>query len=297
MGIESLRFRSDYWADPEARCAFQAFARDLFALDLGAWEAAGYWDAAYRPFSLFDEAGRVVASVCLYELQLCVAGQMRCVGQLSAVGTRPEWRRLGLARRLSQEALAWSTQRSHAWCYLFSDDEARPLYRGLGFVPMQEQLTTIALTRSRPRGDARPLDPQRVDDREIIHERALRRTPVSRRLCGMSAPLLMFHVLGPLVDALWYVHEFDVVVLARRRGTELTVYDVVGEVIPPLDALYRHLADPQDTRVRIRFEPDLLGDLARLGLPGTEPLLGNNLYVTGAFPWKEPVAFPITAQA
>lgn len=85
-----LLFRTAYWDDPPAQAAFRELAREIFDLDFTAWADAGCWDHDYRPFSYFDSRGRVVASVCLYSMQLIVEGRPVLAGQFSAVATRPE---------------------------------------------------------------------------------------------------------------------------------------------------------------------------------------------------------------
>ena len=65
--------RHDYWGATEARAAFKKFILEIHGLDFTEWEARGYWDAAYRPFSLFH-GDEIVSSVCLYELDAWLDG-------------------------------------------------------------------------------------------------------------------------------------------------------------------------------------------------------------------------------
>jgi GNAT superfamily N-acetyltransferase len=54
------------------------------------------------------------------------------------VFTEPEHRRRGLARRLMDEMIGWCREAGVRGLYLHASDEARPLYRELGFAPTNE---------------------------------------------------------------------------------------------------------------------------------------------------------------
>lgn len=100
----ALVVRTAYWHDAGPRAAFKALIRDVFGLDFSAWEAAGYWDEDYVPFTLFD-GERAVASVCTYLMDAVVDGRAHPLVQVSGVATRPEWRRRGLSRQLLDAGL------------------------------------------------------------------------------------------------------------------------------------------------------------------------------------------------
>lgn len=294
-----LRYRTDYWDDPMAKTAFRAFARDLFQLDFTAWDEAGCWDHDYRPFSFLDSGGRVIASVCLYSMRLVVEGQPVLAGQLSAVATRPEWRRRGLALDLAQRALAWASARGHVFFYLFANDDALPFYARLGFAPVREEITRVALRTAPPppRAGTRLLDCDNVADLTLLRRLAAGRGPVSQRLGVLNERLLLFHALVPHRQSLICVTPLDTVVLASRAGGVLTIHDLVSPHPPPLAAVLPWVAQPGDRAVELRFEPDRLGDLAALGTVTRRPFLGNNLHTRGPFPFAGPILFPATAQA
>jgi len=59
-------------------------------------------------------------------------------GNILNVYTRPDSRRLGLARRLMETALAWCRANEVRAVILHSSDEGRPLYESMGFEPTNE---------------------------------------------------------------------------------------------------------------------------------------------------------------
>jgi GNAT superfamily N-acetyltransferase len=128
-----MELRTAYWDDRESREAFQRFILDIHNLDFNAWEEAGYWDDAYRPFSWFQD-GEVISSVCIYSLPAVIDGRTTKLAQISGVGTLPEYRRCGLNRELTAAGLQWAGT-SHEGVFLFSDEDAVPYYEHCGFKP------------------------------------------------------------------------------------------------------------------------------------------------------------------
>jgi ribosomal protein S18 acetylase RimI-like enzyme len=287
-----LILRRAYWDDPIARIAFQDFLRAIHGLDLGPWERAGFWDDDYRPFSLFD-GERVVSSVCLYSMDMTVDGRRMRLGQISGVGTLPEYRRRGLNRRLTRLALEWAAP-THAGFFLFADDEAVEFYRNTGFRPMEEQTTQVAVVAPRPRGGGVALDMDRADDRERIFALARARSPVSDRLGVRNEKLLLFHCLYSLRRHLHYIAPLDLVVAARHDAGRLLLYDVIGREVPPFAEIHPYLTDGTEREVWFHFVPD------KMGLSGGElrPLTGNNTHVLPGFPVADGgLVFPYTAHA
>ena len=286
----NLELKTDYWSDPEARAAFKAFMIDIFGLDLSAWESAGYWDPSFRPFSFFQD-GEVIASVCLYLLDVVIEGKPARLAQISSVGTRPQWRRRGLSRELTARALDWAGGKQDG-VFLFADAEAIPFYRTCGFRPIEEYLETIAAGQVAPRAGAVKLDPAKKRDREKIYTAAAGRAPLSDRFSVMNASLVMFHALYGLRNDLYEIPDLECVVFCRRQEDRLSLFDLIGRRVPPFEELYPYLADRGDTLVEFRFFTD------RLGLEKTtaRPLHGNYPFVKGTFPVSRPV-FPYTSRA
>ncbi len=285
-----LTFHTNYWHDREARRAFQAFIREIHGLDFTAWEEAGYWDEAYRPFSFFEE-GRVVSSVCLYLLDAIVDGHATKLAQISGVGTHPDWRRQGLNRKLTEEALAWARGK-HEGIFLFSDDEAIPFYERCGFRPREEFIESLAVASRPACREPIRLALDVVREREIIEDYARDRAPISNRLSVGNMRLLMFHLLYLFGKDIYYVPELGLIVVYRRAGGRLEIFDIIGRQIPSLPELYPFIADTTDRTVDFHFGTD------KLALHGvqTRVLKGNNLFVDEAFPVESPV-FPYTGRA
>jgi GNAT superfamily N-acetyltransferase len=291
-GIGNLTFRSDYWADPPARRAFKEFLLAIHGLDLTLWEEKGFWDENYRAFSLFD-GDRVVSSVCLYSVDMTLAGTQCRVGQFSGVGTLPPYRRRGLARWLTQEALE-RTSAAHAGYFLFADDDALTFYQRCGFAPVAETGVSLAVVPSRPRAGLRKLDARDDRNLELIYRVACERSPVSTTLGAWNPKLLMFHCLYALRENVYSIDDLDVVVLFKTEGERLDLLDVVGRRVPSFAELHPYLARNDQREVRFHFVTDKL----EITPTGRWSPSGNNAHIRGPFvlPGPERI-FPATAHA
>lgn len=285
-----LILRTRYWDDPQARAAFKDFIREIHGLDFTEWEAAGYWDDAYTPFSYFH-GDTVVASACIYLLDFVIDGARTCLAQISAVGTRPNYRRRGLSSELTDIGLEWAQGR-HDGVFLFADEAAVPFYTKCGFVAVEEYVETVPAGPVSTRPGAVRLDPGIRQDRDTIFGYAKRRTPVSDKFGVCSARLFMFHALYSLRTCAYEIKDLGCLVFLERTGDCLRLYDIVGERIPRFAELHPYIADPSDRVIEFHFGADQLG----LDEVGRRRLEGNYPFVKSGFPVEDPV-FPFTSRA
>ncbi|KPK48197.1 MAG: hypothetical protein AMS22_15730 [Thiotrichales bacterium SG8_50] len=285
-----LSMRTAYWDDPQAKGAFKEFMIEIFGSDFSEWEAGGYWDNAYTPFSFF--AGeKIVASACFYLLDAVLNGKTTRVAQISAVGTLPEWRRKGLNRQLLDAGLNWAQGR-HEAVFLFATHESIPFYEACGFTPIDEYVEFVDVQPVTNCGGAVKLDPGNMHDREKIYDYAKRRTPISDKFSVLHEKLIMYHVLYTLRKHIYEILDLQCLVFMERNEGCLKVYDILSERIPNLKELYPYIADKDDRTIEFQFFTDKLG----LDTTRTRPLFGNNPFVKGAVPIAKPV-FPFTARA
>ena len=286
----SMEMRTAYWDDRESRDAFQRFILDIHNLDFAAWEAAGFWDDAYTPFTWFQD-GEVISSVCIYSLPAVIDGRETKVAQISGVGTLPEYRRCGLNRELTAAGLKWAGE-EHEGVYLFSDEDAIPFYAHCGFTAVDEHLPTMALEPVQKITGAVQVDLDKKMDLDRVYGYARSTAAISRQFAVGNPKLFMFHAMYTLRDTIWEVPDLGCLVCFRRKGDTLMIYHILGESIPSFHRLYPFIAAETDRRVEFHFHADQVAP----GAAGRRELFGNNLFVRPDFPVKEPV-FPFTSRA
>ncbi|MCH7721187.1 MAG: GNAT family N-acetyltransferase [Planctomycetes bacterium] len=273
-----------------ARGAFKEFLVTIHGLDLSEWESAGYWDYAYTPFSLFD-GDQVVSSVCVYSLQAVVDGEPARVAQFSGVGTLPAWRRKGLNRQLTDRALEWAGD-AHRAVFLFADTDAIAFYTACGFTPIDECVEVMAARPVASKAGAVKLDPGRDEHLDRIYRYAERRSPASDKFSVLSPKLFAFHCLYSLKDCVYEIPDLECLVCYERVDGCLKILDILSERMPAFEQIYPYIACDGDREIEFHFHADKLGSENLQA----RALHGNNPFVKGAFPMKNPV-FPFTCRA
>ncbi len=287
-----LTCREGYWDAPERKKAFMDYLVQVFDLDLSLWDKLGFWDDQYRPFSYFHN-DVVVSNVCVYSMDMTVQGRRRRVAQLSAVGTLPEYRRRGLSRQLMQTAMDWASD-THDCFFLFADEHAYSFYKACGFRKVTEFKTRLSATGIPARPGINQIDMNEPHDIQLVYGIAEGRAPVSNMLGVCNAKLLMFWCLYGLRENVYHIPDLDILILYKRAGELVTIYDIVGPTVPTFADIYPYIADPGDTAVEFLFMTD------KLQISNFEhlPVDGNGTHLHGSFPLEStPFILPFTAQA
>jgi GNAT superfamily N-acetyltransferase len=288
----NLTYRENYWNSPELKKEFMSFLVRIFGLDLSLWDNKGFWDRRYRPFSYFDN-GTLVSNVCVYSMNMTIRGKQCLVAQISAVGTLPEYRRKGLSFRLTQQAMAWARD-NHDFFFLFADEAAYRFYEECGFRRTDEYKARISAPQSVARPGAVRLDMQRTDHIKQVYRLASERCPVSDVLGVTNDKLFMYWCLYTLRDHIHYISELDTLVLCKRDGGLLTVFDILGQRVPAFAEIYSYICDPGDETIEFLFMVDKQ-DLGDHDLVRVE---GNGTHLLGKFPLESTqFIFPFTSHA
>ena len=288
----NLTYIDNYWDDPELKRKFIDFLIEIFGLDLSLWDRMGFWDNNYRPFSFF-EGDRLVSSLCLYSLDMMIAGKLCRVAQVSGVGTLPEYRRQGLNSELTRKALAWA-QDHHDFFFLFADEEAYPFYESCGFRRADEHQVSISVTGESALPGAEKLDIRNQDHLELICRCAAEREQVSDELGVLSQKLFLFWYLYFLRENIYYIADLDVLVPFKREKGLLTIFDIVGRKLPTFIEVYPYIRSESDKTIEFLFMVD------KMNLSGSVRIetRDTGLHLLGDFPLQgTQFIFPCTAHA
>lgn len=249
-----------------------------------------HWGEVTTPF-LSEQDGEAVAHVGVLRLELLVRGERVPAAGVHAVCCRPSGRGQGHMRAAMEAALAHIDALGLP-ALLTCEEPA--IYERFGFSPVQELRSWFRrpeITASRP---GRRLDVDRSADVAALRAGLRKRTAVSERFAVVD-PGWLFGLCELLSNKtlrrVRRIEELGVWVVCEVQDRVLELYDVVGPVIPPLEALTPHLPGSFE-RVRVHFPPDLLG------VPDSvEPLpMDDRLMVRGALDLRGGICLPPTAR-
>ena len=106
--------------------------------------------------------------------------------------------------------------------------------------------------------------------------------------------LFMFWCVSFLNDNIYYIADLDILVLYKRSGGVVTIFDIVGKNIPLFSEIYPYICNEIDKSVEFSFMVDKL-ELENFDEIRIED---NDSFVMGDFPLEGArFIFPLTAKA
>ncbi|MFO8059354.1 MAG: GNAT family N-acetyltransferase [Bacillota bacterium] len=289
-----MRQICNYRDDTHYRHSFNRLAHQVFNMGFEEWYEGGFWDDRYIPHSYAD-GGEVVANVSLNVMDVILNGRPHRAAQLGTIMTHPNYRRRGLAGELIRSLLKDCS--GYELIYVIGDRQLRDYYPRFGFRPLAETRFILPV-EGRRCGDTslRRLNTSDPRDLDLIHRLARMRRPISRVFGVDNAEgILMWYCFNVLSDCFHYWEERDTIVVFRREGSTVHLFDVIGADRITFDQLLPHVTDWDTEKMVFHFTPDRLDVRAE-----TRPLEGDDiLFVTGGARWESLREFkhPTTAQA
>jgi len=209
------------------------------------------WESASTPF-IATAGGPIVSHVGVIELPLVVLGQPLRVASVHGVATHPAARRHGLYRLVMEEALEYCAGRYETQILTTEHPE---YFEPFGFRVVREHLFKARVGSPGGADGLRLLDTRDPADVALLHRLLEHRSPVSE-LLGVGVEKAVF-CFNEGRRPLRYAADLDALVCMELEGARLTLFDVVGERIPPLAVLLERIPQPVD-EVAICFSPDRL---------------------------------------
>jgi len=218
--------------------------------NIGAQERAAralglFWDECSTPFVVRDN-GRVVAHVGVLEVPMIMNGERRIVGSVHAVATHPDARRRGFYRAIMNELLSWCDERFET-LHLTTDHPE--YFEPFGFRIVDEYHFEGPVAGSRDIAKAVPLA-----DRSRLADFLERRTAVSEVFGTYDRDVFLFNEARRPV---YFAEDLDVLLSFNIEGGCLKLWDIVGENVPPLQALVDRVPGTF-SRVEVHFARDLV---------------------------------------
>ncbi len=233
------------------RHSYNSLAEKTFGLSFEEFYQNGYWTDKYIPYSLIDD-GRVIANASVNILKSRYNGlEKRCI-QIGTVMTDPDYRKQGLSRYLIERILSEWKEKCDTM-YLFANDSVLDFYPKFGFVKAVEHQCSSPITPTE--GRVRKLDMSRASDRAFLKRYYTKSNPYSALTIEDNYELLMFYCASSMKDRVYFLEDFDAVIIASNKNEILTCYDIFSNGGHALIDMVSRVAESQIRTVFFGFTP------------------------------------------
>ncbi|WP_313182896.1 GNAT family N-acetyltransferase [Lacrimispora sp.] len=238
------------------RHSYNRLAEKTFGLSFEDFYQNGYWTDKYIPYSLIDD-GKVIANASVNIIKSRYNGkEKRCI-QLGTVMTDPDYRNQGLSRYLIERILSEWKEKCDTM-YLFANDSVLDFYPKFGFVKAVEYQCSSPITPTK--GCIRKLDMSRAIDRALLKGYYSKSNPYSALTMEDNYELLMFYCTSLMKDCVYFLEDFDAVIIASNKNEILTCYDIFSNGGHALIDMVSRVAESQIHTVVFGFTPAEHGD-------------------------------------
>ncbi len=244
-------FTNSMKEDNALRRSYNSLAEKTFGLSFEEFYQNGYWTDKYIPYSLFDD-GKVIANASVNILKSFYNGQeKRCI-QIGTVMTDSDYRNQGLSRYLIERILSeW--KESCDTMYLFANDSVLDFYPKFGFVKAVEYQCSSPITPTK--GRVRKLNMSLASDREFLKRYYSKSNPYSALAIKDNYELLMFYCTSLMKDCVYFLEDFDAVIIASNKNEILTCYDIFSDGNHAMIEMVSRVAESQIRSVVFGFTP------------------------------------------
>lgn len=250
--------------DNHLRGSFNRLAHAVFGVDFESWYQEGLWKAeSCIPYAL-TERGEVVAGLTVNVMSFRLNNQKHRYIQLGTVMTAPSHRGLGLSRFLMETVLA-NWQDRYDGLFLFANDSVLRYYPKFGFEKSAEYQYSQTAGSSLRSPVPRQMNINSAADRLLLSACYQSSNPFSAFSSGDNYGVLFFNLSHFFADCVYFIQEFNVVVVAEYNGRILNILDIYGQTDAELDAIVSAMAKDDTQYVRFGFTPqDSLSGTASL---------------------------------
>jgi len=249
-------FIKDIKDDDQIRESFNRLAQETFGLSFEQWYQNGYWGNDYIPYVLLD-GDKVVANVSVNIINTRWENQAKLYIQLGTVMTDKEYRGKGLSRWLMEKVLEDWKDKSDA-IYLFANDSVLDFYPKFGFEKASEYQYSKAI--SKKDGNVRKLDMLSAHDRELLLDAYKYSNPFSALPMENNTGLLMFYCTQYMKDNVYYIDEYEAVIIAEYEDEKLICYDIYCPKKCSLDDILCTMARENTREAILGFTPKQVND-------------------------------------
>ncbi|MFZ5967086.1 MAG: GNAT family N-acetyltransferase [Bacillota bacterium] len=235
----------------QERKSFNLLAHNTFGIDFEQWYQNGYWGNDYIPYVLLD-GDVVVSNVSVNIINTRWKDQAKLYVQLGTVMTDKEHQGKGLNRWLMEKVLADWKDKSDT-VYLFANDSVLDFYPKFGFEKASEY--QCQKTINKKDGTVKKLDMSLAYDRRLLLDTYKFSNPFSALPVENNDGLLMFYCTKFMQENVYYIEEFEAIVVAEYDDEKLVCYDIFCQNKYTIDDILCTMAEENTETVIFGFTP------------------------------------------
>ena len=253
---KEYKYVTDVKNNDTIRHSFCELSKNVFGLDFEPWYQGGYWGDLYIPHALMDN-NTVVSNVSVNILDMQVNNQQKRFIQIGTVMTEPLYRSQGLSRWIMDSVLSvWKDKCDGI--FLFANSSVLEFYPKFGFESVSECQFQKHIDQNQC--GFRKLDMNVPDDKKLLLNHYRYSNPYSALTMENNEGLLMFYCSQFMKDNIYYIEEYDTVIVAEQDGERLLCYDIFSDKPHELDYILGGLINSNKKKTILGFTPKTVSD-------------------------------------
>jgi len=274
---KGYQFVIGYGKNNELRKSLNDLTQNIFGFSFEQWYQDGYWKNQYIPYSL-TYGDKIVSNVSVNIMDFKVFGEDKRYIQLGTVMTNPDYRRQGLSRVLIEKAI----EDYHGNCdliYLFANNSVLDFYPKFEFEELKQFQCVKNANTINTQVPIKRLNMNEDSSRRIVIDKVMHAIPISKVSMCTNAELIMFYCTLFMADNVYYLDNYDAVVIADFTEDTVEVMDIFCTQSIPLDIILDAIRNESVKRIVLSFTPQDTSAYETLLIKGEDTLfaMGKDL--------------------
>ncbi|MBU5591285.1 GNAT family N-acetyltransferase [Clostridium sp. MSJ-4] len=247
-------YKCNYKDDLALRNSFNSLTEKTYGFNFKQWYEDGYWKDKYIPYSLLD-GDKVVSNVSVNIMDFLILGEEKRFVQIGTVMTDEEYRGQGLSRALMEVVLKeWEDKCD--LIYLFANDSVLDFYPKFGFEKCNEYKYFVKRIGEKKSENIRKMSMDSDKDRKFVYDIICNAIPISKVSMKNNASLIMFYCTYFMKESIYYIEDYNAVVICDFNEDVLYVQDVFTTKEVNLDKIINSIMNEKTKKVILGFTPN-----------------------------------------
>lgn len=209
-------------ADTASRNAYNTLATAIFGLSFENWYNSGHFSGNHIPYTLMD-GEKAVANISVNTMDVLYNGTTRKYLQLGTVMTDPAHRGKGLQKQIFNEIIK-DFSGKYDGLFLFANKSVLDFYPKLNFE--RADYYNYSKTVAHKPAQLKKLDMSNGEDVAFLKKYYTKGNPFSALQVVNNSSLLMFYCGSFFADFVYYIPQYDAVVIAGVGDNSMTCYGI-----------------------------------------------------------------------